>query len=310
MDKWKPKSPEQLYKRLDEHFKVSDGLYTVYDKLHFIEDKDTVVKKWETMRSHNPFGRISVGKIKLNWNLLATSFINSIFPDPKITYKEKEPTMKPGGGSVLFWRCFTAPGTGCPEQGTMKSEASWDFLEPRKLCLTGNGSNRMMTQNTPLPTSEVDFKPWSIERLWKKLKCAVCRRNSWGVGWNICRLGCRLSQKSIHTTFDGFYLKWVQYLTKKPFFLKSDASKHISPKNFQTKIFFRSSRGKNVESLKSEGRNGVMRKSCLIYIMLLHLGLLKIIWSMTSDKQYTLAPSVSCCCCQISFAGWNLWSFS
>lgn len=87
--------------------------------------------------SHNTFGRVSVGQ-------MATSSINSIFPDPKIRYKENtEPIVKHGGASVMFWSCFTAYGTGCPEQGPIKSEGKWVTLEQNvvgsvgKLCPTG-----------------------------------------------------------------------------------------------------------------------------------------------------------------------------
>lgn len=79
-------------------------------------------------------------------------------------YKEKNtvPTVKHGGGSVMFWGCFAASGTGCIEsvQGTMKSQDYQDILERnvlpsvRKLCLSRRSwvSNRIMTQNTQLKT--------------------------------------------------------------------------------------------------------------------------------------------------------------
>lgn len=62
-------------------------------------------------------------------------------------YQQKNivPALKQGGGSVMFWGCFAASGTGCFEsvQRTMKSQDYQGILvagyEP---------SNRMMTQNT------------------------------------------------------------------------------------------------------------------------------------------------------------------
>ncbi|KAL0146521.1 hypothetical protein M9458_058152 [Cirrhinus mrigala] len=48
-------------------------------------------------------------------------------------YQEKNtvPTVKHGGGSVMFWGCFAASGTGCLEsvQGTMKSQDYQGILE-------------------------------------------------------------------------------------------------------------------------------------------------------------------------------------
>ena len=48
-------------------------------------------------------------------------------------YQEKNtvPTVKHGGGSVMFWGCFAASGTGCLEsvQGTMKSQDYEGILE-------------------------------------------------------------------------------------------------------------------------------------------------------------------------------------
>lgn len=62
-------------------------------------------------------------------------------------YQEKNtvPTVKHGGGSVMFWGCFAASGTGCLEsvQGTMKSQDYLCILERnvlpsvRKLGLSG-----------------------------------------------------------------------------------------------------------------------------------------------------------------------------
>ncbi|KAI4884482.1 hypothetical protein NFI96_008952 [Prochilodus magdalenae] len=77
-------------------------------------------------------------------------------------YQEKNavPTVKHGEGSVMFWGCFAASGTGCLEsaQGTMKSQDYQGILERNVLhsvkslaSVAGHGScNRIMTQNTHL----------------------------------------------------------------------------------------------------------------------------------------------------------------
>ena len=85
-----------------------------------------------------------------------------MFTDAKNeAYKEKNtvPSVKHGGGSVMFWGCFATSGTGCLEsvQGTMKSQDYHIILERnvlpsvRKLGLHGS-SNRIMSQKTHLKT--------------------------------------------------------------------------------------------------------------------------------------------------------------
>lgn len=72
--------------------------------------------------------------------------------------KNTIPTMKQGGGSVMFWGCFAASGTGCLESvlRTMKSQDNQGSL------VAGHGpSNRMMTQNT---------QEWLRAKHWTILK--------------------------------------------------------------------------------------------------------------------------------------------
>ena len=76
-------------------------------------------------------------------------------------YKEKNtvPTVKHGGGLVMFWGCFAASGTGSLESTLETIKAFW-----REMCcpvseslvsVAGHGSsNRTMTQNTQLKNTQ------------------------------------------------------------------------------------------------------------------------------------------------------------
>uniref|UniRef100_A0A803K3T0 Transposase Tc1-like domain-containing protein n=1 Tax=Xenopus tropicalis TaxID=8364 RepID=A0A803K3T0_XENTR len=115
-------------------------------------------------------------------------------------YKEKNtvPTVKYGGGSMMFWGCFAASGTGCLKcvQGIMKSEDYQRILgrtvEPsvRKLGLRPK-SWVFQQDNDPKHTSKstekwMATKRWRVlnwsamspdlnatEHLWRDLKIAV-----------------------------------------------------------------------------------------------------------------------------------------
>uniref|UniRef100_A0A8C5PYF6 Transposase Tc1-like domain-containing protein n=1 Tax=Leptobrachium leishanense TaxID=445787 RepID=A0A8C5PYF6_9ANUR len=118
-------------------------------------------------------------------------------------YKEKNtvPTVKYSGGSMMFWGCFAASGTGCLEcvQGIMKSEdyqrilartvepsvrklglcpRSWIFQQDNDPKHTSKSTQKWMATkcwrvlDSLLATS--DLNP--IEHLWRDLKIAVGKR--------------------------------------------------------------------------------------------------------------------------------------
>uniref|UniRef100_A0A8C5MFW2 Transposase n=1 Tax=Leptobrachium leishanense TaxID=445787 RepID=A0A8C5MFW2_9ANUR len=117
-------------------------------------------------------------------------------------YKQKNtvPTVKYGGGSMMFWGCSAVSGTGCLEcvQGIMKSEDYQRILgrtvEPsvRKLGLrpiswlfqqdNDRKHTSISTQKTKRwrvlkwPTMSPDLNP--IEHLWRDLKIAVGKRRA------------------------------------------------------------------------------------------------------------------------------------
>ncbi|KAI4891769.1 hypothetical protein NFI96_002519 [Prochilodus magdalenae] len=63
-------------------------------------------------------------EIKVNFKLKEHQLYVHRWKNEAYQEKNSVPTVKHGGGSVMFWGCFAASGTGCLEsvQGTMKSQ--------------------------------------------------------------------------------------------------------------------------------------------------------------------------------------------
>ena len=123
--------------------------------------------------------------------------------------------MKHGGGSVMFWGCFAASGTGYHKsvQGTMKSQDYQGILEQNVLpvsesfvSVAGHGSsNRIKTQSTQLKTPKNDLEQniglfW-CGHLWALIQILmnICERS-----WNM------QSGEDILQTWDS----WSSLLTR------------------------------------------------------------------------------------------------
>ena len=71
-------------------------------------------------------------------------------------------TAKHGGGSIMFWSCFSSAGTG----KLVRIEGTMDSAKYR----------RILDENLECPNQSPDLNP--IEHLWRGLKIAIHRRSS------------------------------------------------------------------------------------------------------------------------------------
>ena len=197
------------------------------------------------LTSHKAFGRMSFGQMRQNWSFLAKSHQLYVHRRKNEAYKEKNtvPTVKHGGGSVGFWGCFAASGTGCLEsvQGTMKSQDYQGILERNVLpSVRRLGLSRrswvLQQDNDPKHTAKstgewLRAKHWTIlkwpsmspdlnpiEHLWKELKHAVWRRHP----SNLRQLEQFAHEDSAKTPVEGAELSlrvteiaWLQWLPQK-----------------------------------------------------------------------------------------------
>lgn len=101
-------------------------------------------------------------------------FLDVVYPDlcNLLQYGSQKAKVKHGGGSVLFWSCFAAPGSGCSEsvQGVVKSQDYQGTLEQNMQSSVGKPGLCHRSLVLKQEKRAKSIQEWLRTKLWTVLK--------------------------------------------------------------------------------------------------------------------------------------------